>query len=211
MSHPQDKLYKITTLVDKYSSRFPETPFLAHLDYFANNDNITTDSIATKMSKLTGDYYIVSRLKAGVVIKAANQNLQKGECPYYKDSFKSEELMPRLKHFSDTGNVNKDGSINKENLIKMLLQVSEYNHDKDLVVKKSNIVNYLQECAERDKLMPQYGPYYVKWKTVAAAEWTDFYNIFKDYELDGDPVVYLDTMLLFYFDGKSLYTINTTN
>src|SRR5271170_3447019 len=91
MSHPQDKLYKITTLVDKYSSRFPETPFLAHLDYFANNDNITTDSIATKMSKLTGDYYIVSRLKAGVVIKAANQNLQKGECPYYKDSFKSEE------------------------------------------------------------------------------------------------------------------------
>lgn len=113
---------------DKISEHSEELyPFLKHIKYFEGKDNlITVTSIGDQWSNLSGEI-VTPYVKGFITIKAAEI---KGKCPY-ENGYSKEYIMNSLKHPFDTNIVNRDGSINHDELIKFIDDAFEY----DLVVR----------------------------------------------------------------------------
>lgn len=196
----------IKTLIEQYSSMSKNTPFLQHIDYFKNDDeSISALSISKKWHKLTGENRIETFAKGVGIIQSANKSTESKGCPY-RFSFKSStELMPCLKHSRDTGIVNKDGSINLETLEYILTNFFQEDDHHKLVITRSKMYEYLEECDKRDKNLPATGVFFVPYKILAKGEWDTFFDTFGDVKIGDEIGVTVDTFLLFYFNSDTLY------
>lgn len=200
-------------------------PFLKHVAYFANPEgDITKTSIATNWQNLSKEWYAKTYTKAMITIGGANAINQNefnsknassnnpGKCPYL-ESFRTEQIMPLLKHTNDTGIVNRDGSINYPVLEKFCCDYFEYSPEIDrYILPESSMQRYLILCRERDsKLDSTFSRWYLPTTdVVASAEWNDFYLNFRDcYKTGADgrseSAVTLDTFCQFYYFGDRLY------
>jgi hypothetical protein len=192
-------------------------PFLKHVAYFEdNNGDITRRSIGTNWKNLSKESYAFTFLKGSITISGANavneSNILKSSdkstkcCPFI-ESFKTEQIMPLLKHTNDTGIVNKDGSINRKVLEDFCVKYFEYSETlKTYILPESSMKKYLAECLERDKLLVQSFRWYLPSTSVVAnAEWNDFYLNFSNCTKDKERAVTLDVFCDFYYAGDKLY------
>lgn len=202
----------ITNLINKFYDSATQKPysFLNHVDYFQNKQTkeITSHSISENWSNLTGENCISTYAKGFAVIHGANIS-DEMKNQHYKYSFNSVDMMKCSKHSRDTGIVCKDGSINIDILENFLIEYSEENEnspeDSKLIIRQSKMNQYLKKCDERDKDLPNVGPFYVSYTTVAQGEWDTFFPIFSDFKIGTELCVTVETLLLFYFNSKELY------
>lgn len=183
-------------------------PFLKHLDYFKDDNNLITKcSITDKWSKLSGEYRIKTLVKAHITIDTSNKmNPEYKKCPYnYKYEFESSEMMKILKHPFDTGIVNDDGSINKTNL-EEFINKNFIEKDDEYILLESKMKECLNEFLERDKNV-EVPVFYTlpSFQTVAKFEWLDFFSIFSNFDVINDRAVTINRFLDFYFNPTKLY------
>jgi hypothetical protein len=233
------------------TSKMKGKPFLKHVDYFRSDSLISTESIADKWQALSKEFYPIPYTKAMITIRGANavmarefeakkgsiesikdktetesRKIEEKKCPYH-EAFRTEEIMPLLKHPNDTGIINKDGSINYDILLAFCNEYFIYSdYDKTYILPESSMRKYLELCVKRDMhLNSNFAWYLPSAGTVASAEWTDFYRNFADcfkissipenIEASYTPLKYkienaitLDTFCQFYYFGDELYKRN---
>lgn len=201
----------INNLINEYKNLSKrECSFLDHVDYFQNltTKEITTNSISENWSNLTGENWLSTYAKGYAVIHGANVSEEMKGCPY-KRSFNSVEMMKCSKHSRDTGVVNKDGSLNLDILENFLTDFTEENvnspNESKLILRQSKMNEYLKICDERDKNLPNVGPFYVSYTSIAQGEWDTFFSVFSDFVIENERCVTVENILLFYFDSEKLY------
>ena len=205
----------LSQLIDEAKAKSTEFPFNDHVGYFANKETglIDVPSISCQWSALRGEHWMKTTVKGKITVVAANEALQKKtpKCPYH-EKFTDKEMMPLLKHPSDTGIVKVDGSINHQCLFFVMKKCAIEDHqNKDWVIPEFKINEYLFECAQRDADAEQPGGFFMpSWQTVASAEWNDFFNNFTDrsHPVEGKKngrAVTLETFLQFYYQPKILW------
>lgn len=201
----------IKNLIKKFSESAEQKPktFLNHIDYFKGKDNnISASSISENWTNLTGENSLSTYAKGYVTIRQVNCSEKSKGCPF-KYKFSSQEVMEGAKHPCDTGIVNEEGSINFEKLefvMTMYFEIcNESPEDSKLVLRQSRLNEYLEECSKRDKDLPQYGAFYIPYKSIARAEWDVFFPIFSDVKIDKELCITAETFLLFYFNSRKLY------
>ena len=206
--------YESDDLLDMSSNK--GKPFLKHVSYFAdNNGDISRRSIGTKWKKLSNELFALTYIKGAITISGANAvrelNIKSSSksstgCPFI-ESFKTEQIMPLLKHTNDTGIVNKDGSINRKALENFCVKYFEFSEKLNTyILPESSMKKYLKECLDRDKLLIQSFRWYLPSTSVVAnAEWNDFYLNFSNCTKDNERAVTLDVFCEFYYFGDKLY------
>ncbi len=201
----------IESVLNEHLEKYKDVkfPFLEHLDYFKGNDGgITSHSIAEQQSKLSGESMIKTTIIGKITISGANNNnpdYANGVCPW-KKNFESDEMLKNLKHPSDTGIVNKDGSINIEVLTNFVKLNFEYDNEHGtFVMRKSTMFEYLKVCKERDSNLEKKVIWYLpSFEVVAQGEWSSFYDVYYDTNFNGEKAVTLNTFLQFYFESNVL-------
>ena len=74
------------------------------------------------------------------------------------------------------------------------------------ILPKSVMKEYMKACKERDIDTPLSAGFKIPFHIVADAEWDAFYYNFADYTNDnGEPVIFAETFLMFYFNSTELY------
>lgn len=195
----------ISNAKDKISeySRNYSRPFLKHIKYFEGKNNlITVMSIGNQWSNLSREM-ATPYVKGFITIKAAEI---KGKCPY-GNGYSKEYIMDSLKHPFDTGIVNRDGSINEAELISFIDEAFEYDSGSGRYVLWEHMMNsFLKKFAERDALKSGHVHWYLPdLKTVAFFEWQDFFLSFSDIVRGDKRGIYVNTLLMFYFESDLLY------
>lgn len=212
-----DLKYLSQMIQDKVKNSLP-FPFLQHVDYFKDEKGqITQDSIKHQWHKLTGEHLLKTTIKAKITMSAANQKLSK--CPYmmsqiskcpYQNKFITEHMMPLLKHPKDTGVVNSDGSINIDNLEKMIALCFEKGIGNIWYIRHSVMNEFLKQCSDRDQNKPNMEGFFMpSWSQVAWFEWRDAFNVYSDHihqidDFQEEKAITLETFLQFYFECAKL-------
>lgn len=219
----QEQDHPLKALIKEYAQKGGDKPFLKHVSFFKDkHGDITRSTIATKWSVLENIWYLKAWIFGKVTIDGANQQAanectavdSSGKCPWKtKDTFTDAgELMGYLKHPRDSGIVNKDGSINLENLEKIMLTYFEYDADrKTWFVRKSQFHKELDQTAIRDKDLPaKLEGALVGWDTVTRNEWNTQFKILcsgwiKTADGGWEETVSAQHFLEFYFMCDVLY------
>ena len=193
-------------LIKKYSEKAEPNSFLQHVEYFKEDDKITTMSITNKWFELSEESKAITFYRGAFTIHTANGSEKAKGCPY-AHSFETDRMMKCIKHPADTGIVNEDGSINVDILKTVMENHFSWNEEKEkYILPKSVMKKYMKECKERDKNTPLSAGFYIPFHVVADAEWDAFYYNFADYtDDDEDPVIFAETFLMFYFNSTELY------
>ena len=201
-AYPKALLNTIT----KYSTISDPYPFHNHVKYFADSDGqITTYSIGTNWQNLSKENIVLTTTKAFVTISAANY---KSSCIFPQLSFEPTTITSLLKHPSDSGIVNSDGSINKDILTHLMLTHFKYDGTRNIYyLTKSTLTNLLTNWSQRDTNEDKsFGPFLPDSDTVAKFEWDDFFLNYVDYWVTAsEPAITSQTFLQFYYDPFTLY------
>lgn len=89
----------------------------------------------------------------------------------------------------------------------MMMRYFTFNETKQkFICPKSSMYEYMKECDVTD-IQSNNGPMGVKWTDVAKGEWDSLYDNFADYTIEktNDPVIFAETLKMFYFDSDTLY------
>lgn len=199
---------EIATILESFGP-VDDKPFLKHLEYFSGKDGITMSSIGDKWSDLSKEHWLKTYTKGWITVKGANYSM--GNCPHMC-TFDSNTMMCALKHPCDTGIVNKDGSIDRKALKKFIKDSFLYDEKSNsFLLTESKMKSNLGDYVERDSELSTYISWNMpSYKTVASAEWNDFFLNYTDvYYYDDNKederAVTLKTFLQFYYVPEVLY------
>ena len=206
--------YCMKMIINKYGN-IEQTPFLEHLEIFANKDLVSKESITQGLNALSG-HSLQNNIKAGIVMDGANASLEM-KCPHkkykYQENITIHNSMSALTHSRDSGVIQSDGSINEDKLLR-LLKNCKYNHMFDTyVLWEKDLLAFMKIRAHEDKNLPSSFPFQwsftflnlVSFETVANGEWADMYNVYTDIKTKkGKRGITLRTLLLFYYKPKIL-------
>jgi hypothetical protein len=213
LAYPNIQQTKLLSLIDNFAINSNKFPFHDHAHYFSNdNKTITSCSIGNKWKQLSKENILLTKIKGYITIRAANHvnQREKPGCPY-TSQFDAIKITQLLKHPSDSGIVNANGSINKEALTNMMLTSFEYDNVYDIYyLRKSTITKLLTSWSNRDINKDKYlGFLMPNSDTVAKFEWDDFFLNYVDYwvlnESNSQPAVTATTFLQFYYMPSILY------
>jgi hypothetical protein len=225
----------ITQKIEEYYKKGGSNPFLKHIRVFGSEcGRLNEKTVRDKMDELFeikglfDSNRVMNHIKTTFPFTAANiiRKEQTPNCPYQKN-FEATGLMKLLVHASDSGIIDRNGDINKENLFDLMVSIFEwdwdlsYDLDKEdpklnLFVTKNTMDIKLKEWSMRDELkgIKKRINYMFTTDKVAQGEWDDLFALFTNHyimviddndEICYEPAISIDIFLELYYQSDILF------